>query len=498
MKEAEAIAFRKPDGMWWLSDKVTGITSDSRRVSPGSVFVAVKGFLQDGHQFIDDALAHGAILIVAEEAVECSVPVLPVSDSRIALAELSCSFYEDPSRHLMLIGVTGTNGKTTVTYLMDALLRRSGLKTGMIGTVENRILDETFRASLTTPDPVELQSLLRWMVDRGVQAATMEVSSHALELHRVAACEFDIAIYTNLGRDHYDFHKDLSSYRAAKAKLFLGLGKNSKKNMLKLAAINKDDSQASYFAQAASVPVVFYSTLDPTAYVYAENIRPNGWGSLFTLKAYGIETEIHLAIPGVFNVENALAVTAVGLKLGIDLKVIKDVLENPPTVPGRYERIDLGQDFTVMVDYAHNPEGLQNILRAAKRATSGRLISIFGARGRRDQGKRPIMGQVASDLADRIVLTTDSPYGEDPLQIAQDILRGVPEAKHSSVDFVLNRQEAIMHAVRMAQPGDTIVITGRGHETTQMIGEDEVLFSDRQGVRTALQRRLNQDYGSGE
>ncbi len=474
---------RGPDGAWILDPGIRGVTQSSGAVRPGYIFVAIRGLRYDGHAYANEAVARGAVAVVAERPLPLpsGVPLFQVDNGREALAELAGAFYGNPSRKLCLVGITGTNGKTTVAYLTEAIFRQHRWVTGMIGTVENRIAQERMPAVLTTPEPVELQGMLRRMVDAGVRVAAMEVSSHALEMGRVKGCAFDVAVFTNLHRDHLDFHPTFLAYREAKGRLFSeGLREGDKPS--RHAVINADDHSAEYFVNRTAGRVVTYGIGNPAG-VTARDLRELSWGTGFRMVTPEGECRVNLPLPGLFNVYNALAAAAVALTQGVDLPAIVAALEERPVIPGRYERLLTAEGVTAVIDYAHNPDGLRSILRAVGGEVKGKVISVFGGRGERDRGKRPLMGAVASRFADYLVLTTDSPYREDPERIAGEIAAGVrPGHRLGGYTVILDRGQAIAAALDLARPGDAVVITGRGHEGHQWFGERTIPFSDRETV----------------
>ena len=487
---------RGSDGTWILDPGIKGVTQSSGAVRPGYVFVAIRGLRYDGHAYASEAVARGASAVVAEKPVPLppGVPLFTVENGREALAELARAFYGDPSGKLCLIGITGTNGKTTVAYLTEAIFRQQQWVTGMIGTVENRFGGERVPAVLTTPEPVELQGILRRMLDAGVQVAAMEVSSHALEMGRVKGCAFDVAVFTNLHRDHLDFHPTFLAYREAKVRLFTeGLREGEK--ALRHAVINADDHSAEYFIRRAEGTVVTYGIANP-AQVVARELREVPWGTGFRLVTPEGECRVNLPLPGLFNVYNALAAAAVAMTQGVDLSTITAALEQRPAIPGRYERLVTAEGVTTVIDYAHNPDGLRSILGAVGSEVQGKVIAVFGGRGERDRGKRPLMGAVASRYADYLVLTTDSPYREDPEKIAGEIAAGVRLGHRlGGYTVILDRGQAIAAAINLARPGDAVVITGRGHEGYQWIGDRAIPFSDRQAVVEIIGAEANPSAG---
>ncbi|MGE5508266.1 MAG: UDP-N-acetylmuramoyl-L-alanyl-D-glutamate--2,6-diaminopimelate ligase [Chitinophagales bacterium] len=474
-----------------LEVAITGIAYDSRRVQPGNLFVCIRGLKTDGHFFVNDALARGAAAVVAERDLPdpLPVPLVRVDDTRLALGLVAARFYGYPARGLRLIGVTGTNGKTSTTYLVKAILEAAGHRVGLIGTIRNLIGEREVPTERTTPESLDLQALLAEMRAAGCTHVVMEVSSHAVELKRIAGAEFDLGVFTNLTQDHLDFHGTFEAYRAAKGKFFTSLGHTAKAGR-RQAIINADDPSAAYFAQAATVPVLTYG-LEQAAQVRAEDIDLTHAGRLrYRLVAPEGQVELNLKLSGRFNVYNSLAAAAAGLAEGAPLETIRRGLEAVPGVPGRFEVVDAGQDFMVVVDFAHTPDGLENLLRAADAVSRGRKIIVFGCGGDRDRGKRPIMGEIAGRLADYTVVTSDNPRSEDPAAICAEVAAGLARTAPGPGGWrvMVDRREAIEHALSLARPGDLVLIAGKGHETYQVFADRTIHFDDREVVREALAR----------
>lgn len=474
-----------------LEHEVTGLAYDSRRVRPGDVFVCVRGLRTDGHFYVEEAVRNGAAAVVAERELPrpVKVPFLLVTDTRLALGLMAARFFGHPSRALRMIGVTGTNGKTTTTYLVKAILEAAGHKVGLIGTIRNLAGSEELPTERTTPESLDLQALLAHMRDVGCSHVVMEVSSHAIELKRIAGVEFDVGIFTNLTQDHLDFHGSFEAYRTAKGKFFAGLGHTTKAGPRR-AVINLDDQSAGYFTRVATVPVLTYG-LGGEAQVQATEVSLTGAGLKYRLVTPQGETGLNLHLSGQFNVYNSLAAAAAGLALGCPLEVIRRGLESVSGVPGRFEVVEGGESFLVVVDYAHTPDGLENLLRAADSVAPKRKILVFGCGGDRDRGKRPLMGEIAGRMADYTVVTSDNPRSEDPAAICAEVLDGVaktasgPEAYRVLVD----RREAIYHAISVAEPGDVVLLAGKGHETYQVFSDRTIHFDDREVAREALAAR---------
>lgn len=468
----------------------TGFHYDSRKISAGDVFVAVSGYKTDGHKFISQAVQAGAsgIILENEHYRPHNVPWIQVGDTRLALSRLAAFFYGNPSSKLRVIGVTGTNGKTTTTFLIEAILAQAGRKAGLIGTIENRIAGDRVETNFTTPDALELHQLFARMADEGVDSAVMEVSSHALALKRVADCEFDAGVFTNLTQDHLDFHPDVEDYLSSKAVLFKQLGRGLKTGP-KYAVINIDSRYSEDIISVTGVPVVTYG-IENSADLCARNIEVSSRGTSFLVSGLGVECDLNLQIVGRFNVYNALAAFAVGLMENIEQEAIIRALEHTQGVPGRFEPVNEGQDFGVIVDYAHTPDGLNNILRTAREITAGRVITVFGCGGDRDRSKRPLMGEAAATYSDFCIVTSDNPRSEAPHSIIKDILPGVKKVtEHYCI--IENRREAIESAIRMAGEGDTVVIAGKGHENYQLIGDEVFHFDDREEARVILRSLKN-------
>lgn len=467
---------------------ITGIQYDSRKVELGNLFVAIKGFETDGHQYIRQALDNGAIAILVSDEAYCSVeyPWILVEDSRLALAEMSSAFYGHPSEKLKLIGVTGTNGKTTTTNLICEILHAQGQKTGLIGTINNRIGDRILEGSRTTPESLDLQRMLAEMVAEGIGYAVMEVSSHALELQRVACCDFDMAVFTNLTQDHLDYHVSMENYCKAKTMLFRTLGaKGEQAGLSKMAIINIDDPWANHFMVASNAPVVTYG-IEKEASWKAQQVQVSAEGVRFVVD----DMPVNLRLNGRFNVYNALAALAVGEALGFPVDAVIATLEKVSGIAGRFQKVEGDAPFTVIVDYAHTPDGLENVIATAKAFAQRRVITVFGCGGDRDRTKRPLMGKMAAKLSNYCVVTSDNPRTENPEQILEDILPGVKEYMTEAAYHVeIDRKEAIAYAIRMAQPGDVVLLAGKGHETYQEINGVKHPFDDYEIAQNLMQER---------
>ncbi|RPH81739.1 MAG: UDP-N-acetylmuramoyl-L-alanyl-D-glutamate--2,6-diaminopimelate ligase [Nitrospiraceae bacterium] len=472
-----------------VSRQIHGITDDSRAVRDKSLFVAVKGERVDGHGFVEQAIKAGAIAVVAQAPVASGpLPFVRVNDSRKALGLLGSRFHGDPSTHLKMIGVTGTNGKTTTTYLCKALLEGIGRQVGLIGTVGYQIGQETFPAPHTTPGALDLQSLLEKMVECGLTAAVMEVSSHALALDRISGCEYDMAIFTNLTQDHLDFHHTMEEYFQAKLQLFTGLAGGKKTG--KRAFVNMDDPRGAAIRTACPVTVWGYA-LKSQADLKAEQVRLSLTGTTFTAATPAGSFPVESRLVGEHNVYNMLGAIGVALHDGATIDQICEATAHITNVPGRFERISSGQDFTVVVDYAHTEDALLRLLTAAQTVKTGRIITVFGCGGDRDRGKRPKMGRVAVEYSDVVVLTSDNPRTEDPMVILHEVEVGVREAlvhrNHVQYHLIPDRREAIGAAIREAHQDDMVLIAGKGHEDYQIIGTKKFHFDDREVAREAIQ-----------
>jgi UDP-N-acetylmuramoyl-L-alanyl-D-glutamate--2,6-diaminopimelate ligase len=462
---------------------VKGIECDSKKIREGFIFVAVQGRKTDGHAFIEEAKQKGACAVVGDRAdISCQgLPYFKIEDGRLALARLASAFYDFPSKRFKVAGITGTNGKTSASYLVEHLLLSERKKTGVLGTVNYRFEGEVIPAAETTPGPLKIQEIFARMRDRFCEFAVMEVSSHALDQSRTAGIDFETALFTNLTQDHLDYHKTFQNYFECKAKLFLNLSQE------KTAVLNADDAWAMKLPQRIKSRLIFYGTKDGSD-LRALNFRHGRSGVSFDLRwAHGI-LPVELPLLGLYNVYNALGALGVASALGLDLpKAVKN-LASFKGVPGRLERLDAGQDFLVFVDFAHTPDGLQNVLSALKPYRKRRLIAVFGCGGDRDRGKRPLMGEIASRLCDFVVVTSDNPRFENPADIAGEVKAGFP-AGFKNYRVELDRKKAIRQALLMARKDDVVLLAGKGHETTQVIGSEATPFSDREETLRVLHGR---------
>ncbi len=454
--------------------EIAGITCDSRRVESGFAFVCISGTAQDGHVYAADALEKGAAVVITQVPQGLSREVT-VPSTRKTWAQMCARWFGDPAQHLHLIGVTGTNGKTTVTWLLKAALTACGHKVGLLGTIQNMIGDRVLPSGHTTPDPYELQSMLALMVAEGCTYAVMEVSSHALCQDRVEGCVFDAAIFTNLTQDHLDYHGTMEAYMRAKKRLF---------SQARLAVVNVDDAWAAAMSEGVSIPLYTFSAKGEADFAAKEiAARPDGVD--FLLQTATDTARVSFAIPGMFSVYNALATAACLLSLGFPLATVTQALEKARGVKGRAEIVPGPKGVTVVIDYAHTPDGLENICRTLKECCAGDLITVFGCGGDRDRTKRPKMGRIAAACSDRLVVTSDNPRSEDPMAIIEEILVGVRE---QNTPYIVeeNRARAIHAALSAARPGDTVLLAGKGHETYQILADGVIHLDEREIVAEAL------------
>jgi len=470
---------------------VSAVTDDSRHVRPGTVFVAVKGEREDGHTYLRRAAEAGAAALIVQDVSSlgtASVAAVGMRDTRHALGMLASRLLGDPSDRLRMIGVTGTNGKTTTTYLAKAVLEAANRKVGLIGTVSYHIGSERIEASHTTPGAVDLQGLLDRMVHAGLDSVVMEVSSHALAMDRTSGCEYDTTVFTNLTQDHLDYHRTMEEYFQAKLRLFTRLDARRKPGA-KRAILNADDPWTARIRDACSVPVWTYSTRNPSD-IKADDVRLSIAGTTFTAETPCGRVHVQSGLVGEHNVYNMLAAIGVGINEGVPMGTILEGIAAVGNVPGRFERVDAGQDFTVIVDYAHTEDALNRLLCAAEALKTGRIITVFGCGGDRDRGKRPKMGRAATERSDVVILTSDNPRTEDPLAILDQVEAGVREAlkgRHVPYEVIPDRRTAIETAVRTAKTGDMVLIAGKGHEDYQIIGKTKYHFDDRKVAREAIE-----------
>jgi UDP-N-acetylmuramoyl-L-alanyl-D-glutamate--2,6-diaminopimelate ligase len=472
------------------SPEISGLAYDSRRVQAGTLFFCVPGYERDGHDFAAQAVAAGAAALVVERPLGLGVPELLVSSTRAAMGPLAARFYGEPTARLHVVGVTGTNGKTTSAHLVCALLEATGERCGLLGTVESRVAGERRAASRTTPEAIDLQGDFRAMLDGGQSSCAMEVSSHALALGRTDCVRFAATIFTNLTQDHLDFHETMEDYFQAKRRLFVAPAQQAKPGA---QIVNLDDPYGRRLTNELDEVVTF--AIDTDADYRAREVQIELGRTHLQLDTPSGTRSLSLGLPGRFNVSNALGALAAVHALGGDLDTLLAALERGVRVPGRLEPVDAGQDFAVLVDYAHTPDSLQNVLNTAHEVGHGRVICVFGAGGDRDRGKRPLMGAIGASLADVLLVTSDNPRSEDPQAIIAEIMQGVVRAERPSgapvVACEVDRRAAIEQAVSLARDGDVLVIAGKGHEQGQELAEGvKVPFDDVTVAREALCARV--------
>jgi len=478
-----------------LSSDIKGICLNSKEAKKGELFVAVKGFKSNGHDFIQDAVKKGISCVICESAPTINIPFIVVKDSRIALALISAAWFGYPSEKMKIIGVTGTNGKTSCTYLLKNIIEKStDDKVGLIGTVGNMIGQRVIATQLTTPDSYELQSIFAKMLMEGCRYVVMEVSSHALSQSRVYGTVFDIGIFTNLSPEHLDFHETMEEYAKAKSVLF----KNCKHSI-----INIDDKYSALMTQSSPGEITTYAVENEKADFLGKDIKLYPNKVEYTLVSTGTYNLIKVHIPGLFTVYNSLASIAAANQLGLDEESIVNSLSECQGIRGRAEVLGVGSEFTIIVDYAHTPDALSNIIKAARTQNVNRVITLFGCGGDRDKSKRPVMGKIATDMSDYTFITSDNPRTEDPLNIINDITAGINnEDSHSAEEkytVIKDRKVAIYKAIDMLQANDVLIIAGKGHETYQIIGNDKVYFDDREIVEEYLsEKRKNNRRGARE
>lgn len=495
-----------------LEAEISAVVYDSRKVKAGSLFVAVPGQHTDGHKYLGSAVKKGAIAVIGSNAEKLqgflaadeyeNQAVVRVDDVQAALGRLAAAFYEYPARRMGVIGVTGTDGKTTTTFLITGMLDHANVSNGLIGTVDHKIGAKRWSHGVhqTTPEAPEIQQLLQQMVEAKVEYAILEATSHGLALHRLEECAFDIAVLTNLTRDHLEFHQTVENYRNAKAVLFEQLGAGPIKPFIKFpktAIINQDDTNAPFFisrtlehavAHGHEVNIVTYA-IKSSADVIATNIKSEASNLQFTAVTPKGNVDLAIKLPGEFNVYNSLAAVCVGLTIGLDLESIKSGLEKVKGVAGRMETIDEGQDFAVIVDFAHTPDSLTKVLKVLRPLTSGKLIVVFGAAGERDTTKRPLMGEAAAKLSDFAIFTNEDPREEDANKILDEIADGAEKAGWRDGENFLkiaDRRQALETAFQKATAGDTVLLTGKGHEQSIIIGKEETPWDEREQARQAL------------
>ena len=460
--------------------EIKGVPSDSRQVEPGMLFVCIRGTRADGHGYAKGAVEAGAAAVVCERDLGLQNQIL-CADTHLAYGLLCGNWYGNPARRLSLIGVTGTNGKTTVTCMVKHILETTGARVGLIGTIHNEIDDIVLPAKHTTPDALALHGMLSRMADAGCRYVVMECSSHALDQQRLAGLRFEAAAFTNLTQDHLDFHHDMRDYAEAKAKLM---------GMCRYAVVNLDDEWSQFMLRHVKSACTTFSLKDSLADVYGQNVRYSSSAVSFMAACSSEAQSVTLHIPGTFSAYNALTVLACSISLGIDLASCASALDSARGVKGRMETVPTDGDYTILIDYAHTPDALENVLRSIREVARGRLVALFGCGGDRDRKKRPIMGRIAAELADLVVVTSDNPRTEQPEAIIADILEGMKDSA-TPRQVITDRIEAIAWAIEHHRPGDVIVLAGKGHEDYQIVGHEKHHMDEREIVAEILEKRKN-------
>lgn len=466
--------------------EITSIHYDSRKCQKNSMFIAINGFNTDGHEYISEAIENGATTILYKNEVnkkQSHITYIKVKNSRLAMATLSNRFYDYPSKKMKLIGITGTNGKTTISFLLGEIFKQWGVKLGIIGTLGNYLGETLYKGTHTTPESVDLQQILHQINEEHIPYTVMEVSSHSLELNRVEDTNFDIGIFTNLSQDHLDFHKNFENYFQAKAKLFHMTDK--------VNIINGDDiygEKLISLSKGREIPVYSYGIKNNCDFV-AKNIKIDNKGAFFTVNIENNSEGFYINIPGIFSIYNALAAIVLAYIEGIPLEITRKALANLPGVPGRFEMLDTNTPYGIIIDYAHTPAGLENILKTIREFSKGNVIVVFGCGGDRDKGKRPIMGEVAGLYADFMIITSDNPRNEEPLSIIKDIVPGIKKTG-KPYKIIEDRKSAIKSALAIGKKDDIILIAGKGHERYQIIQNEIIPFDEK--------KIINQLLGEGE
>ncbi|SDS07628.1 UDP-N-acetylmuramoylalanyl-D-glutamate--2,6-diaminopimelate ligase [Paenibacillaceae bacterium GAS479] len=475
--------------------EITGISIHSQQLQPGELFVCIPGIpglQEDRHQYIDGAIKSGAAALIVERDVDADVPVVKVPDARYALALLSAHFYGYPSQELKLIGVTGTNGKTTTSYMIESILAHAGYQTGLMGNIGTKLGSTMLETDINTQDPHRLQANLKRMTEHSVDYCVMEASSQGLHMGRVIGCEFRTAVFTNLTQDHLDYHGSMESYLAAKGLLFSRLGNSfaADPSKRKFAILNADDQASGYFKGVTSAQVITYG-VNHSADIMAKDIRLTSKGTSFMAVTFVGDMAIEIPMIGKFNVYNALAAIGAALVEQVSLDIVREGLAELKSVAGRMEVIDENQDYLVLADYAHTPDGLENALSTLREFAEQRIITVFGCGGDRDRTKRPIMGALAAKYSDYVIVTSDNPRSEEPIGILQDVERGLITAGATTESYTLiaDRGKAIENAINMANSDDIVIIAGKGHETYQIMKDRTIPFDDREEARKAIQRK---------
>ncbi len=463
---------------------IKSIQYDSRLISPGDLFVAIKGGTSDGHDYIDAAINKGAAAVVGENYLnDCGVPCVRVGNARKALAQLSGAYYGHPGRDLTMIGITGTNGKTTTAYLINSILTAGGLSTGILGTIDYRVGNEEFPANWTTPETSELHRLLSLMRKQNAEAVIMEISSHALDQFRVEGLVFRVALFTNLTQDHLDYHRSMENYEVAKQRLFKQVDSVQGESIL-----NGDDPASKGMAKQNHRPAVFYSAEPGKSDIFPDSADFNLNGIKAVLNTPAGRIKVDSGMIGKHNIYNIMAASGAGISMKIPVDMIEKGIAELDCVPGRLEKVFAGQNFAVLVDYAHTPDAMEKTIDSIKPLVKGRLIVVFGCGGDRDRGKRPMMGRIAELGSDIPILTSDNPRTEDPQKIILDVLDGIEN--RDSIEYHIDRTKAIHSALDLAKDEDCVLILGKGHETYQVLGTEKVYYDDRKVAREFLKNKF--------
>ncbi|WP_033829308.1 UDP-N-acetylmuramoyl-L-alanyl-D-glutamate--2,6-diaminopimelate ligase [Bacillus andreraoultii] len=462
--------------------EIKAIEQDTRKVKEGTLFICIEGAQFDGHKFAKEAESKGAVAILSNREVDVNIPNIIVPDTHRAMAIVADAFYRQPTHNLFLVGVTGTNGKTSVTHMVDHIFRSTNKKTGLIGTLYTKIGEKIFETKNTTPDSLTLQKTFREMSDEHVEVVSMEVSSHALAQGRVWGSDFDVAVFTNLTQDHLDYHKTMEEYKKAKGLLFSQLGNTYRSDRPKFAVLNVDDAATEEYKRVTSAHIITYG-INGECDVRAKNLKFTSTGTSFQLETPVGNKQMSIRLVGTFNVYNVLAAISVGIVADISLDQIIDSLSSFQGVPGRFELVSVGQQFPVIVDYAHTPDSLENVLKTVRSLSPKRIFVVVGCGGDRDHGKRPLMAQIACKYATNPIFTSDNPRSEDPLAILKDMEAGV---QGQTYQVIPDRRQAIHTAIHAANNGDVVLIAGKGHETYQIVGDKILDFDDRLVAKDAL------------
>ena len=462
-----------------METEIAAVTSNSREKTDRGLFFCIPGARFDAHNYAPQAIGNGCVALVVERYLDIDVPQVRVSNARAAMSRMAAAFFGHPARGMKLVGITGTKGKTTSTYMLKAILEKAGHKCGLIGTTGNMIGDKLLPGSLTTPDPIDLQRTLRMMADEGVEYVTMEISAHAIDMHRLDGMVFEVGCYTNLSQDHLDYFHSMENYFETKKKFFTT-------GMVRNATVNVDEETSAGVLEAIDIPCLTYGICAP-ADLFARDIEITEEGVSFEVQLQGMHPlQVNLMMTGMFNVYNAMAAASCAMVLGISAEDIKAGLEGMPSVPGRIEMLPTNTPYRVILDYSHVPDALMNILTTVRQFAKARVIALFGCGGDRDQGKRPMMGEIGGKLADLSILTSDNPRTEDPMKILEAIEAGI---KPTGGEYVVieNRREAIRYAMEIAEAGDIIVLAGKGHETYQEINGVKYPFDEKVVVQELLE-----------